>query len=150
MCRGNLQYFGDCGHEKKFHPTELYPYYDPDQDKCLGTLTICHQTVIHSPAICVACAIRIEVSMMREHDLAITAFEKEIATLNRALSREKNMQLHRAMKSVRAVVTKAMAEFSEKKDKELAELQKKQGKDAPGRAEDLRHDWWNDEDAVSA
>lgn len=88
--------------------------------------------------------------MMREHDLAITAFEKEIATLNRALSREKNMQLHRAMKSVRAVVTKAMAEFSEKKDKELAELQKKQGKDAPGRAEDLRHDWWNDEDAVSA
>ncbi|KAL9065057.1 MAG: hypothetical protein Q9161_008476 [Pseudevernia consocians] len=149
MCRGNLQYFGDCGHEKTFHPTDLCPLYDPAQAKCLGTLTICHQTVIHSPAICTACATLIETSMRRRRDRALSAFAAEIATLDRALGREKkDIRLRRAMESERASVRKAMVGFREKGDKELVEFREELGKDAPGRAEDLRHDWWDDEEEV--
>ena len=149
MCRGNLQYFGDCGHEKKFHPTKLCPYYSPNQDKCLGTLTICHQTVVHSPAICVSCAVRIETGMILECDRATRKFEKKIETLNRALSKEKDTRVHRAMISERAKLMKALAEFTERKNEELAVFQKEQGRNAPGRAEDLPHDWWNDEEEDS-
>ncbi len=146
MCRGNLQYFGGCGHEKKFHPTEVCPYYLAEEDKCLGTLTICHQTVIHSPELCIPCAVRIEAGMILERDHAITAYKEKIATLNRAMSKEKNAHRHRAMFSERAGVTKAMTEFTEKKEKELSEFRKELGKDAPGRGENLDNDWWNDEE----
>ena len=145
MCRGALQYFGLCGHEKKFHPTALCSSYSPDLDKCLGTLTICHQTVIHSPGICVACAVRIETSMKRECELGTREFEQKISTLNHTLGEEKDTRIHRAIASERTDMIKAMVDFIEERDTELADFQKEKGRNAPGRAEDLPHDWWNDD-----
>lgn len=53
------------------------------------------------------------------------------------------------MISERAKLMKALAEFTERKNEELAVFQKEQGRNAPGRAEDLPHDWWNDEEEDS-
>ena len=151
MCRGNLQYFGECGHEKKFHPKELCPNYSTQQGKCLGTLTICHQTVIHSPAICVACAVQIEGCMKREYSLATAEFEEKIGKLDYALKREKDTRILCALRLERAEAIEAMAKLTVQKSKEFANFQKEQGMDASGRVEELSRDWWNDEevDAIS-
>ena len=147
MCRGTLQYFGECGHEKEFHPTELCPYFSTQQGKCSGILTICHQTVLHSPAICVACANEIEVRMERGYSLATAEFEEKIEKLNYALRREKDTRVHRTLTLERAGVIEAMAKLRVEKRKEFAEFQREQGIDASGRIEDLSQDWWNDEEA---
>ncbi len=84
--------------------------------------------------------------MILERDHAITAYEKKVATLSRAIGKEKNAQRHRAMFSERAGVIKAITEVTKKKEKELSEFRKELGKDAPGRAENLNSDWWNDEE----
>ena len=146
MCRGNLQYFGECGHEKDFHPTELCPYYSTQQGKCLGTLTICHQTVIHSPAICVACANEIEVCMKREYSLAVIEFEERLEKLDYALVKEKDTRVHRALTIERAEVIEAMAKLTMEKRKDFANFQREQGMNASGRIEELSRDWWNDEE----
>lgn len=146
MCRGNLQYFGECGHEKVFHPTELCPDYSTQQGKCLGTLTICHQTVIHSPAICVACATATEVCMKREYSLAVAGFENFLEKLNDTLMKEKDTRLHRALTLVRAEAIEDMAKLMEEQQEELAKFQKEEGTNASGRVEELSHDWWNDEE----
>ena len=146
MCRGNLQYFGECGHEKDFHPTELCPDYSTQQGKCLGTLPICHQTVIHSPAICVACANETELDMKREFSLAVAAFENHLEKLDDTLRKEKDTRLHRALTIVRAEAIEDMAKLMEEQRKEFASFQKKEGMNASGRVEKLPHDWWNDEE----
>lgn len=84
--------------------------------------------------------------MILERDHAITTFKEKIATLDHALS-EKNPRVHRAITAERAGTMKTMAEYTERKNKELADFQKEQGRNAPGRALDLPHDWWNDEEA---
>ena len=85
--------------------------------------------------------------MILEHNLAITEFEERIQTLNQATRKEKDIRVHCAMMSERARLMNAMADFTQKKNEELADFQKEQGRNAPGRAVDLAHDWWNDEEA---
>ena len=84
--------------------------------------------------------------MILERDHAIMAYEENIATLSRAMSKEKDTWRHRAIFSERAGVIKAMAEFTKKKERELSSFRNVQGKNAPGRAESLNHHWWNDEE----
>ena len=146
MCRGNLQYFGECGHEKEFYPTELCPDYSTQQGKCLGTLTICHQTVIHSPAICVDCANQTEFCMKREYNLAVAAFEEHIEKLNDTLRKEKNVRLHCALTIVRDEAIEALAKITAEQREEFANFQKEEGMNASGRVEELPQDWWNDEE----
>ena len=146
MCRGNLQYFGECGHEKNFYPTEHCPYYSTQQGKCLGTLTICHQTVIHSPAICIACANQTEACMKQEYSLAIAEFEEGLEKLNYALRKERDTRVHRALSIRRAELIEAMAKLTVETRKELEDFQREQGMYASGRIENLSQDWWNDEE----
>ena len=80
--------------------------------------------------------------MTLERDLAIRQFEDEIEALDHAMTKVNDKRNRRAMASERAAVTKALADFSVLKDKELAVFQREQGRDAPGRAEDLPHDWF--------
>lgn len=87
--------------------------------------------------------------MTLDRELAIRVFEEKIETLNRAMPKAKDTQAYRALESERAEVVKALAEFVEKQDEELAEFQKKEGKNAAGRAVNLPHDWWNDEETDS-
>ena len=65
------------------------------------------------------------------------------------MSKAKGTQVYDAIESQRAEVVKALAEFAEAQNEELARFQKKQGKNAPGRAVDLPHDWYNDEETDS-
>lgn len=85
--------------------------------------------------------------MIHERDLTTSEFNEKIQRLNRALSKEKDTRVHRAIIFERTGILKAKADFLARKSIELREFQREQGRDAPGRAEDLRHDWWNDEDA---
>lgn len=85
--------------------------------------------------------------MILDRDLAIRVFEEKIETLNHAMSKAKDTQACREIGSERAEAMKTLAEFVEKRNKELTEFQKEQGKNAPGRVVDLPHDWWNDEES---
>ena len=84
--------------------------------------------------------------MKRERDLGIRAFEDEIKIRDHAMTRVKDKRSRCAMASERAAVTKALADFSASKEKELAIFQREQGRDAAGRVKDLPHDWYKDEE----
>lgn len=86
-------------------------------------------------------------SIIRGRDLIASEFEEKINKLNRVLGQEKDTSVRRAIISERTRVLKAKAELLARKSIELRDFQKEQGRDAPGRAEDLRHGWWNDEEA---
>ena len=79
--------------------------------------------------------------MILEHDHAITVFEETIATLNYAMHKGNDAWVYRAMTAEHAGAMNTVAEYTGKKNKELADILKKQGKNAPGKALDLSHDW---------
>ena len=89
--------------------------------------------------------------MKREYSLAVAELEEKLEKLNYALRKERDTRVHRALTIRRAEVIEAMAKLTVEKRKELANFQKEQGMDAPGRTEDLSQNWWNDdeENAVS-
>ncbi|CAF9908227.1 MAG: hypothetical protein ALECFALPRED_004355 [Alectoria fallacina] len=78
--------------------------------------------------------------MTRDRDLATRIFEEQLEALDHALSKSKDVQVHDAMISERAEVVETLFEVTEENNKQLAEFQKDQGKDAPGRAEDLSYE----------
>ena len=141
MCGGTLQTFSSCGHRSKFQPFQYCESYSPTQNRCNGSISVLHTTMIDFPALCVRCTSRIEANIIRESDLVKAELEKDIAEISHCLWVERNRPFNYiTLIFERARLRKALEGFWEEREQELAELREMHGVGRWDRIADLRDD----------
>ena len=127
MCQGHRHEHAACGHLHWFEAVRKCRGYSHSKDACFGHVTTLSKVKVRIPARCNDCFHRAVADVERNCNGCIAAVMRQVDSYDADLKAESNSTTRGAMHLAKSLLKKDIAEFTKRRDHDIAALRAEQG-----------------------
>ena len=127
MCQGHRHEHAACGHLQWFEAVRRCRDYSHSKDACFGHVTTLSKVKVRIPARCNDCFNRAVADIERNCNGCIAAVMRQVNSYDSDMKAEPKLTRRAVMSCAKAFVKKDIAEFTKRRDDDIAALRAKQG-----------------------